>query len=42
MKCTLTNHCALMCRRHYYTGRSIKNQQKYAKTNTVIYKCMEK
>ena len=26
----------------YYTGRFIKNQQKYAKTNTVIYKCMEK
>ena len=22
----------------YYTGRFIKNQQKYAKTNTVIYK----
>ena len=28
--------------RFYYTGRFIKNQQKYAKTNTVIYKCMEK
>ena len=27
---------------YYYTGRFIKNQQKYAKTNTVIYKCMEK
>ena len=29
-------------RYYYYTGRFIKNQQKYAKTNTVIYKCMEK
>ena len=27
---------------YYYTGRFIKNQQKYAKTNTNIYKCMEK
>ena len=27
---------------YYYTGRFIKIQQKYAKTNTVIYKCMEK
>ena len=27
---------------YYYTERFIKNQQKYAKTNTVIYKCMEK
>ena len=27
---------------YYYKGRFIKNQQNYTKTNTVIYKCMER
>ena len=37
MKCYI-----LLLLLYYYTGKFIKNQQKYAKTNTVIYKCMEK